>query len=110
MKQIDFNIMWVLVPAFVLVFLIRLRSLLKKARKIEAEGVETDAVVSRIEVTAGTARNSSTTYIYAKFTDRDGVERECIMSMGPGQDYTEGERIRIRYIPGDYQMVRFAGR
>ena len=75
-------------------------------KKVKNEGIETDAVVSRVEVREwnGTiadhwADNNVTEDYYITYTDQEGCPVEALLS-NPG-DYTfvEGDRIRIRYLP-----------
>ena len=82
-------------------------SILKKAKKIDSTGIETDAVVSRVEKDFDTPDTSgSSYYTYVKFTDNTGVLRECVMSMNITAQYEVGDKVRIKYIPGQYDMVR----
>ncbi|MBR0462168.1 MAG: hypothetical protein IJJ00_05610 [Erysipelotrichaceae bacterium] len=90
----------------VTVFIILAARALKKARKIEEEGIMTDAVISRIEEIwdPDTASSSYTTYV--RYKDENGQLRESPMSIDTGIEYTEGDKVRIRFLPGDYEMVR----
>lgn len=97
------------IAVFIVVFAIGLIPLLRKAKKIDKEGIETDAVVSRVERDFDTPDTSgSSYYTYVEFTDQDGVRRECVMTMGITAEFEQGDKVRIKYIPGQYDMVRLA--
>lgn len=102
------NLIFVIAIAiFLVVFGIALMRVLKKAKRIDSIGIETDAVVSRVERSIDTPDSSgSSYYTYVKFTDKDGVQRECVMTMGISVEYEVGDKVRIKYIPGEYDMVR----
>ncbi len=100
------NYTWIIGILAVLIFGFQAYRALKKAKKIDAEGVETDAVVSRIEETWDEDSHSSSYSSYVKFRDPDGRERECPMTLTDDVRYSKGEPLRIRYLPGDYKMVR----
>ena len=91
---------------FVGLFVFQAARALKKAKKIDSYGVETDAVVSRISETWDPETTSSAYTTYVQFRDRDGVLRECPMSLTNKAEHSDGEKIRIRYMPGDFEMVR----
>lgn len=93
---------------FVGVFVFQAARALKKAKKIDSYGIETDAVVSRISETWDPETTSSTYTTYVQFRDRDGILRECPVSLADKAEHSDGEKIRIRYIPGDYELVREA--
>lgn len=98
------------IAVFLVVFGIALMRVMKKAKRIDQTGIETDAVVSRIEKDFDTPDTSgSSYYTYVEFTDNEGVKRECVMSMNITVDYKIGDKVRIKYIPGEYDMVRPAG-
>ena len=87
-------------------FLFKAVTALMKARKIDEEGQETDAVVSRIEENWDPDGASSTYTTYVKYHDENGAVRESPVSMSATVEYQEGEQIRIRFIPGHYDLVR----
>ncbi|MCR5795219.1 MAG: hypothetical protein K6G61_07765 [Solobacterium sp.] len=92
----------------VCIFAFRLFTVLKKAKKIDAEGIVTDAVVSRVEefYDPDTASDSYTTYVV--YTDEEGVQRESAMALTQDAEYEEGMHVRIRYLPSEKDMVRIA--
>lgn len=96
----------VLAAAAVCVFVTAFVRLLKKAKRIDREGLVADAVVSgfRESYDAETHSRSYTTMV--RFTDRDGVERECPMAISSKIEYEVGQELRIKYLPGEYKMVR----
>lgn len=106
MEFIANHFMLIIISIGVIVFCVKLASLLKRARRIDKDGIETDAIVSRVEKGLETEDTSSSFYTYVRFTDVYGEERECIMSISPDVQFEEGEQIRIKYIPGEYDMVR----
>ncbi len=97
-----------LVLAFVgaCVFVFFLVKTIKKAKKIDREGIVASAVVSRVEEDRD-VESASTSYLtYVTFTDRDGTAREAVMARTLKPEHTEGEELYIKYLPGDYKMVR----
>ena len=97
----------VLALIFAGIFIALLVRLLGKAKRIELEGQETDAVVSRIEDVSDPG--SAPSYItYVSYRDENGENRESPMSISPTADYEVGQRIRIKFLSGKYDMVRFS--
>ena len=83
----------VLAAAAVCVFAIAVVRLLRKAKRIDREGLDSE-----------THSRSYTTMV--RFTDRDGVVRECPMAISSEIKYEVGQELRIKYLPGEYKMVR----
>ena len=100
------NLEWVLAAVGLIVFAFHVVRLVRKAKRIDREGFVTDAVVSRIEAVTDSNRTSSSFATYVIFTDRDGVTRECPMSLTANAEHDVGQALRIKYIPGDYKIVR----
>ncbi|MBQ6540580.1 MAG: hypothetical protein IJL71_06115 [Oscillospiraceae bacterium] len=102
------NFSWIIGFVFVGIFALKAYITLKKAKKIDREGIETDAVVSRIEEhwDPETASSSFTTYV--EYRDDTGELVESPMALTGYVPYAEGQRVRIRFIPGDRKMVRIA--
>ena len=92
--------------AFVGVFLYQAIRILKKADRIDKEGVETSAVVSRIEETYDPETTSSSWTTYVQYRDRDGTLKESPVSAPEDVQYEAGQQLRIRYMPGDDELVR----
>lgn len=102
------NFEWILAAAALMLFAVQVIRIVRKAKRIDREGLVADAVVSRIEEVRDPEIASSSYVSYVKFTDRDGVTRECPMALTPNIEYDIGQRLRIKYSPGDYKMVREA--
>ena len=64
--------------------------------EIKDNGIETDAVVSRI-VDDGTQTDININ-VYVSFITEDGSEIEAVIS-NPRTDLEEGQRVRIKYHP-----------
>ena len=79
---------------------------LKKAKKIYREGLVASAVVSRVELDRDVDTASDSYLTYVRFTDRDGVQREAAMARTPKAEYAVGQELHIKYLPGEYKMVR----
>ena len=99
---------WIIGALIVIVFVYQASKALRKARKIDGEGVETDAEVSRIEGHWDVDTASSTYTTYVRYTDDRGRTRESPMALTCSVKYEKGEKLRIRFLPGDYEMVRQA--
>ena len=87
-------------------FIIKAATMLKKAKKIDREGLETDAVVSRVEEIWDPETHSSSYTTYVEYKDEDGVLRESPMTLTQNVEYERGESVRIRFIPGEHKLVR----
>lgn len=79
---------------------------LRKAGKIDREGIETDAEVSRIDEIYDPDTSSSSYTTYVRYTDADGNTLESPMDLSSDIRYSTGDRVRIKYIPGDHSIVR----
>ena len=82
----------------------------KKARKIDAEGTLTDAVVSRIDkdYDSDPDSNSYTYLTYVTYLDEQGRKQESLLARSDMPEYKKGDQLKIRFLPGDYKMVRKA--
>lgn len=100
------NLTWIIPVVAVVVFAIKAVTTLKKAKRIDAEGVETDAVVSKVVEQYDPEYNSSSYTTYVEYKDEDGVRRESPIAVTSRVEYEKGDQVRIRFIPGDYKMVR----
>ena len=71
-------------------------------------GIETDAVVSRIDWFPED-ENDNYYYYYVKFTDETGKVREhwAYRSI-TNNDYTVGQTVRVIFFPGHYNEVTMA--
>jgi hypothetical protein len=83
-----------------MVFLGVIAAMLLISRKIKNDinenGIETDAVVSRI--TDGGTLEDVDFDVYVKYHTEDGTEIEGILS-NPRDDLKEGQQVRIKYHP-----------
>ena len=70
---------------------------------IEENGIETDAVVSRI-VDDG-SKEYIDSDVYVRYRTEDGEETEGILS-NPRTDLTEGQQVRVKYHPKHKNNVR----
>ena len=75
-------------------------------RSIKENGIETDAVVSRI-VDDGTGAEIDIN-MYVRYRTEDGSEVEGILS-NPRTDLEEGQRVRIKYHPKFTANARLVG-
>lgn len=87
------------------VFVIKLALVLKKAHRIDREGIETDATVVRIEESTD-AEGSVTYESIVRYRDDLGTVRESPMAFTGFQEHAVGDAVRIRYIPGEFDLVR----
>lgn len=83
----------------------RILLLMRRAKKIEKEGVEVDAVISRIEHEMD-PDDGDEYCIYVSYEDKMGVERESVAGNFSSAEYKVGQKVRIKYIPGEYDEVR----
>lgn len=107
--MIDFlkeNYALVIGVAIVVVAVARVVLALMKATKIDKEGIETDAVVTRVEEDYD-PDNAVTSYsTYVEYTDENGELRESYMALTMDSEHEVGEKLRIKYLPGVHDLVR----
>ena len=96
-------IMWIVFLAVIVAGMLISRRMKKS---IKENGIETDAVVSRI-VEDGTQTDIDTN-VYVRYQAPDGREVEAILS-NPRSDLEEGQRVRIKYHPKYTTNARLIG-
>ena len=75
------------------------------SKKVKEEGIETDAVVSRIELhewsggAEGPWTPSVTEDYYITYTNQEGKTVEALLSNPGDHKFKEGDRLRIKYLP-----------
>ena len=106
MDFISQHLEWIIGIIVVGIFVVQAARVLRKAKKIDRDGIETDAVVSRVEELWDPDTASSTYTIYVKYYDENGKYWESAMALSSEISYDTGERVRIRFLPGDYELVR----
>lgn len=75
-------------------------------KQIEENGIETDAVISRIEE-VGAADEIDLRY-YARYRTQDGEEIEGVLS-NPRSDLEVGQQVRLKYHPKHKTNARVVG-
>ena len=75
------------------------------SRKVKKEGIETDAVVSRIELhesgntTEAWEHSNVSEEYYITYTDQDGQSVEAMLIDHGSRTFQIGDRVRIKYLP-----------
>ena len=76
------------------------------SKKVKENGIETEAVVTRIEerIWSGMhgdviTRDSVTYDYYITYTNRDGQSVEAMLTNFGNLSFQEGDRMRIKYLP-----------
>ena len=87
-------------------FLIAAGIALKRAKKIDRDGIETDAVVSGIVSHYNPGTHDTGYTIYVSYTADRGERIESPLALDPKEEYTVGQTVRIKYVPGMKKMVR----
>ena len=106
MNFLSEHLEWILGAAAVILFLVQAVRALKKAKRIDSEGIVTDAVVSRIEEIWDPDTLSSSYTTYVRYITEDGETLESPLSLTADVTYDKGQQLRIRYVPGVRDMVR----
>ena len=75
-----------------------------KANKIRKEGIATDAVISKI-IYDSDDDGATTEVPYVIYKDLDGIQRESKAALNSAIKHHEGEKVRVKYLPGDYKFV-----
>jgi urease gamma subunit len=86
-------IMW---AAFLILIVAGMLVSRKMKKGINENGIETDAVISRIS--EDMSQDLSDFIVYAKYRTEDGEEVEGVIS-NPRTDLEEGQQVRIKYHP-----------
>ena len=86
-------IMW---AVFLIVIVVGILVSRKIKKGINEDGIETDAVVSR--VSEDMSQDLSDFTVYVKYRTEDGEEVEGVIS-NPRTDLEEGQQVRIKYHP-----------
>ena len=98
----------ILAIAAILIFAVMAYFKIRQAKQIDAEGIETDAVVSRIERQTDADGNFDGYATYVSYTDENGQKRESFLASETQTSFQKGMQLRIKYLPGNYKMVREA--
>lgn len=106
MSFVESHLEIILVVVAVIVFGFMTVRIIRKAHKIDREGIETDAVVTRMEIHYDPDTASDTYTYYAQYTDENNEIREAPFALTTSEEYETGSVIRIRYIPGEHELVR----
>ena len=84
------------------------------SKKVKKDGIETDAVVSRVERhewSGGTgdtwAGDSVTEEYYITYTNQEGQAVEALLTNPGNHTFKEGDKIKIKYLPErqDYPVL-----
>ena len=75
-------------------------------KQIEENGIETDAVISRIEDEGGP--DEIDLHYYARYRTEDGEEIEGVLS-NPRSDLEVGQQVRLKYHPKHKANARLVG-
>ena len=86
-------IMW---AVFLIIIVVGILVSRKMKKGINENGIETDAVVSR--VLEDMSQNLSDFTVFVKYRTEDGEEVEGVIS-NPRSDLEEGQQVRIKYHP-----------
>lgn len=90
------------VTFLILAFLVlRTVVVLQRAKRNAEEGVEADAVVSAVSG----GDDGSEPSVCVSYRDEDGTERQSPLAADPEIVYQIGDRVRIRFFPGRYDLV-----
>jgi len=80
------------------------------SKKVKKEGIETDAVVSRVELREWgdlEAHNSITEEYYITYRNQDGQDVEAMLTNPGNHTFKEGDTIKVKYLPDrqDYPVM-----
>ncbi len=103
---------WVVIVGAIIsvIVLIRFLSTLTKqislSKRIDRDGVKANATVSRVEFDPDVEGAGGTYITYVTYRDDTGTQRESPLSEFVARKHEVDERLRIRFLPGDYSMVK----
>jgi urease gamma subunit len=72
-------------------------------KQIEENGIETVGTISR--VVDDESREGITTYVYARYRNRDGEEVEGVLTNGPSNLFP-GQKVHLKYHPRHQMNAR----
>ena len=81
-----------------------------RSRQIDEGGTDTDGVITRIEESYDAGQALISYEVYVGWHDENGFYRESRLSRKLLHHYEEGQQLRIRYLPGRYDLVREVSR
>lgn len=105
-KFLEENAVVLLGIVIVAIPLVLVARALLKARRIDREGTEADAVVTRVEESFDPDSAGSSWSTYVEYRDENGELRESYMALTVNPEYEVGQKLRIKYIPGVHDLVR----
>ena len=98
----------IVVVVFIVVFLIRfgraIADHIRFARQIDQEGVVANATVSRVVIDRDTDGHTSR-ITYVTYRDDTDMQRESPLNASAADKYERDDRLRIKFLPGQYDMV-----
>lgn len=97
-----------IVGLFIVLFIYRAINLISKAKKIDSDGIETDAIVTKVVDTSDPDDASPSYVTYVEYKDDYGQIIESPLSLTNHVEYNKGDKVRIKYIPGIKDIVRKA--
>ena len=111
MEFLEKYLYWFLAAFILFVFLYQGGKALRSRRRDPSEEKEAEAEVIRVQ-DRWNMRTGDLVYrkIYAEYTDLKGRRREGRVTLNSKEEYKKGDRLRIRYFPGDWDAVRIVGR
>ena len=96
-------IMMAIVIIFISAAMILTKNSIKKERLIYSRGIEADGIVDKVE---SKKHGSHSTYkCFVKYFDEENVEHEGILNVRV--DLPVGRKVRVRYLPGNYENIVF---
>ena len=111
MEFLEKYLYWFLGAFILFVFLYQGGKALRSRRRDPSEEKEAEAEVIRVQ-DRWNMRTGDLVYrkIYAEYVDLKGRRREGRVTLNSKEEYKKGDRLRIRYFPGDWDAVRIVGR
>ncbi len=89
---------------FIAYFVFQIIRIFSKTAKIRKNGIETYAEVTRIDTDTDSEGNTSE-YAIVTYKDESGKKRQADIAVTVFGKYHLGDRIKVRYIPGEYGLV-----
>ena len=102
------NLVLLVGVAIVIIPVVIVALALMKAKRIDRDGIETDAVVTRVEENVDPDSAGSSYSTYVEYEDENGERRESYMALSVYPEYAVGQKLRIKYVPGVHDLVRDA--
>ncbi len=99
------HIVLIVILCFAYYIAMKILRKVRNERRVNRLGVDAEAAVTWIEEITEVDGKDYITYV--TFYDQDGKRRESVMDVSAFAGVELGDLVKIKYIPGEYDVVRY---